>query len=99
MKRIVLTAALAISAFSFSAMAKEAKVKRGITVPFEFKVQNEQLPAGQYRIRNEGANYITLENLETRQRVHVFREGGPDARQYKLKFKNKDGEMVLERVG
>lgn len=99
MKRVLCAAVLTASAFSFSVMAKESRpVKRGITVPFDFKVHGEQMPAGEYRIKNESQGFVTLENLQTGQRVHVLREGTTDTRQRKLKFKVEGETKVLERV-
>ncbi len=97
MKKTLMAVTLAAVAFAGSA---QAKTRAGaITIPFDFKVQNTDMPAGEYRIKRVGVSFAVLENLETRKMVHVLRENGYDSSKKKLIFKEVGGQKVLEKVG
>ena len=100
MKRIFSVAMMMMAALAGSAFAAGPNTGRGNTVkiPFDFKVQEMHMPAGEYKIRNGGQTFAVLINRETGQAVHVLRVG-EDSESRRLVFKRSKGERVLVNVG
>ena len=67
MKRILSVAMMMMAALAGSAFAAGPNTGRGNTVkiPFDFKVQEMHMPAGEYKIRNGGQTFAVLINRET----------------------------------
>jgi hypothetical protein len=98
MKKTLMAVALAAVAFAGGAQAAPKTRANTVMIPFNFRVQNVELPAGEYRVRRVGMGFALVENVETRQTVHVLRDNGYDSSKKKLIFKEVGGEKVLERV-
>jgi hypothetical protein len=71
-----LSVGLGLTAF-FAAGNLEAagQVSKTVAVPFEFKVDNVTLPAGEYRVEQDFGKYlVSIVNLKTGRRVQVLRD-------------------------
>jgi hypothetical protein len=79
----------------------EAAVHKSETVqiPFAFKVQHKDMPAGMYRIVHESAGGIaTLVNVKNGERVQLLHSTSSHAAKTKLIFEQKDSGYVLKRL-
>lgn len=73
------------SAAFYSGSQLPAAVRRSdpVTIPFEFKVENVTLPAGEYRVeRDTGSEIARLVNVKTRRSIQMLRSdaGSPDGK-------------------
>jgi len=98
MKRILSVAMMTMAALAGSAYAGPRTGSNTVKIPFDFKVQNQQMPAGEYKIRNSGQTFAVLINRETGQTVYVLRVG-EDSESRRLMFKQSKGERVLVKIG
>ena len=98
MKRILSLAMITMAALAGSAYGGSRTSSNTVKIPFDFKVQNQQMPAGEYKIRNGGQTFAVLINRETGQTVHVLRVG-EDSQSRRLVFKRSKGETVLVKIG
>jgi len=64
-------AALALSTFALQAAAVKSETFK---IPFEFQVQKQTMPAGDYRVQQaQGSDIALLENTKTGKRVEFVR--------------------------
>jgi hypothetical protein len=78
-----LSVGLGLSAiFAASSLNSTSFVSENIAVPFDFKVDKQTLPAGEYRVRQDFGRYlVSLVNVKTGRSVQVLRDAGyPDSR-------------------
>lgn len=74
---VIMAAALATS----QAVAETTTIK----VPFSFKVAGETFPAGDYRIRHDNGNFVTLAAKDSSQSfTSVIGPGAPSPWEYKI---------------
>jgi hypothetical protein len=71
-----------------------------VAIPFNFKVGNISLDAGEYRVYQEfGKDIAYVINLKTGHRVQMLRSAGGDTQgRARLRFENKDGVQILTAV-
>jgi len=99
MKRVMFIAMCAAALLAGSAEAKsKGKNDRGVVVPFEFSVQNMNMPAGHYEIIPQGQAFALVRNIETGRSVHVMRDLSPDGSRT-LIFRNGETGKKLVRIG
>lgn len=97
-KNLICAAVLAITSVAGVAETKQNSRPGTIEIPFEFRVQNERMPAGTYNIKNAGASFVVLRNLETGREVWVLSNEQAHNGKKQLRFKHVGEDFVIERV-
>ena len=71
-----------------------------VNIPFEFRVGNRALGAGDYRVEQDlGKEVISLVNIKTGHRVQILRANHDrTSGNAKLIFENSDGMQILKKV-
>lgn len=68
------SAAACAALFSLSSINAEVRQVSNVVIPFEFKVLNKMLPAGEYRVeQTAGSDIATMTNTTTGERVRILR--------------------------
>ena len=83
-----------------SAMQAASVKSEKFSIPFEFQVQKEILPAGEYRIlQADGSNVAVLVNTRTGESVQILR-ASPTHEEGKARLVFEDGESrhFLKRI-
>ena len=80
MKNLFRTCALGVGVLAMSAASALNAASfhtDPVMIPFQFRVANVTMPAGEYRVKSEMGNDITfLENVKTGQQVQILRTNG-----------------------
>lgn len=94
---IIPCAALALSAFA--AFATEVRSEK-FSIPFDFQVGKQTLPAGEYRIHQiEGNNVALLVNAKTGKQVELLRPTNTHREgKAKLVFEENQGHHALTHI-
>ena len=101
MNRIATTLTIVVLLLGTAASAQYNDQKVTATIPFEFVVGNNTLPAGQYVFLRTGANTLLIRSPQGRSLVTVVtgRVEGPDAASSpKLRFANIAGNHALVQI-
>jgi hypothetical protein len=99
MKKIAFAFAACIAAFGSMGMLKaEARTSESVAIPFEFRVQQTTMPAGEYRIEKLfGSPLALLVNTKTGDRVYVFRDAQPKTEgKTTMTFERRDGVRTMK---
>jgi hypothetical protein len=94
---IIPCVALALSALALQ--ATEVKSEK-FSIPFEFQVAKQTMPAGEYRVQQAtGSNVVVLVNAKTGKQVEFIRSANMhDEGRAKLVFEDIDGRRSLTRI-
>jgi len=86
--------------FAAGALNATTFISEKVSIPFEFRVKNTSLPAGEYRIQSGALNDVTyLTNVKTGQSVQLLRSSGERSEsKARLVFENKDGNHTLKAI-
>ena len=102
MKRIITNvSSLMVVALLFTAAGYAQRVFVKADVPFEFKVGQQTLPAGEYRITQIASNTLALRDSNNRQVAVALTSpmiSYTPGFTAKLRFDSKDGHSVLSEV-
>ncbi len=100
MKRAMCIVALGTGVFSASGIASEKNHKAQFTVPFNFSVYRKQMPAGDYKVQDDGRQFVTLRNVRTGESVHVIKAAGSGSeRPRSLTFEQTSAGPKLVKIG
>jgi hypothetical protein len=70
-----------------------------VEIPFDFKVQGKQLPAGTYRLQKGTSDgFSALVNLRTGKQVQILRSAGSGTGKAKLVFEHRADGYVLKKL-
>ena|SRR5215467_6335101 len=82
-----------------SALQGAVRRSEQLEIPFDFKVQGKQLPAGTYRLQQSGTDrFATLVNLRTGKRVQMLGPMGNEHGNIKLVFEHQADGYVLKKL-
>ena len=103
MKSVFRTCALGVGVLAMSAASVLSAASfhtDPVTIPFQFRVANVTMPAGEYRVKSEMGNDITfLENVKTGQQVQVLRTTGTATQgRARLVFELSDSGYKLKTI-
>jgi hypothetical protein len=90
-------AALVLSTFALQAAPLKSEK---FSIPFEFRVQNQILPAGEYQIQQtDGSGFALLVNTKTGERIEFVRPLGTHREgKARLVFEDREGRQALKRI-
>jgi hypothetical protein len=94
-----LSLTLGAAALLGSSVLQAAHRSEPVQIPFDFKVNRAQLPAGSYRLEHRDTDaFDTLVNLQTGARVQLLRPMRNDNGKAKLVFEHGVNGYVLKRL-
>ena len=94
---IIPCAALMLSTYALQAAPLKSEK---FSIPFEFRVQKQTLPAGEYQIRQTSeAGYVLLVNTKTGESVEFIRPSNTHQEgKARLVFEGEPGRQSLKRI-